>query len=87
MWELPTNMHRANHMQNTGRTYNKKITKTTHMLTRNNQFGYKEGISTIDEITMVELYIEHAIRGAKIILMCLPNALEAINRTLLRETL
>ena len=36
-----------------------------HILTRNNQFGYKEGISTIDAIIKVEQYIENANRNAK----------------------
>ena len=35
-----------------------KLTKITHILTSNNQYAYKEGISTTDAIIKVELYIE-----------------------------
>ena len=55
--------------------------------TRNNQFGYKEGISTTDATIRIEQYIEHANRGDKILLMDLSNAFGAINRTLLWTTL
>ena len=36
----------------------RKLTKITQILTSNNQYAYKEGISTTDAIIKVELYIE-----------------------------
>ena len=54
-----------------------------HILTRNNQYGYKEGISTTDAIIKVEQYIEQTDRKAKVLLMGLSKAFGAINRTLL----
>ena len=65
----------------------RKLTKIAHILTRNNQLGYKEGISTIDAIIRVEQYIESANRDAKILLMGISKAFGAINRTLLWTTL
>ena len=57
------------------------------ILTRNNQFGYKARISTIDAITKVEQYIENANRDAEILLMDPPKAFGPINSTLLWATL
>ena len=65
----------------------RKLTNITHILTRNNQFGYKEGISTIDAIIKIEHYVERANRDAKILPMGLSKAFGAINRTLLWATL
>ena len=61
----------------------RKLTNIMHILARNNQFGYKEGVSTIDAIIKVEQYIGNANRNAKILLMVLSKAFGAINRTLL----
>ena len=65
----------------------RKLTKIAHILTSNNQFGYKEGISTIDAIINVEQYIENANREAGILLTDLFKAFGSIDRTLLWATL
>ena len=59
----------------------RKLTKITHILTRHNQFGYKEATSAVGQ------YIENASRDAEILLMDLSKAFGAIDRTLLWETL
>ena len=64
----------------------RKLTKIIHILTRNDQYGYKEGISTIAAIIKIDQYIGHANRDAEILLMGLSNAFGAINRTLLWAT-
>ena len=53
-------MRNADHLQDTVRTDRKKLTKITHILTSNNQYGYRDGISTIDEISTEEQYIDQA---------------------------
>ena len=58
-----------------------------HIVTSNNQYGYKEGVSTADAIVKVEQYIHQAGNKAKILLMDLSKAFGAINRTLLWTTL
>jgi hypothetical protein len=58
-----------------------------HIITSNNQFGYKEGVSTADAIIKVDQYIKHAGNNAKILLMGLSKAFDTINRTLLWTTL
>ena len=65
----------------------RKLTKITHILTRNNPFGYKEGVSTIDAIIKIEEYIEHANSDAEILLMGISEDFDTINRTLLWATL
>jgi len=65
----------------------RKLTKITHIITSNNQYGYKEGVSTIDAIIKVEQYIKRTDRRAKILLMGLSKAFGAINRTILWATL
>ena len=54
-----------------------------HIITRVNQFVYKEGISTIDAIIKIDQYIEQANQGTKILLMGRPMAFDALNRTML----
>ena len=58
-----------------------------HIITRNNQYGYNEGISAIDAIAKIERYVEHAIRAAGILFMGLSTAFGAVNRKLLWATL
>ena len=87
MWKLQTNMPNADSIQNMVRTHCKETDKRTHILTSNSQYIYKEGISTTDAIIKVEQYIEQADSKAKILLMGLPKAFGAINRTLLRANL
>ena len=57
-----------------------------HILTRDNQFGYKEGISAIYAIK-IEPYIDHSGRDAEILLVDISNAIDTINRMLLWTTL
>ena len=59
----------------------RKRTKIMHILTSNNQYGYKEGISTTDAIIKVDQHIEQADGKAKV-LMDLSKAFDTINRTL-----
>ena len=65
----------------------RKLTKIMHIITRNNQYGRKEGISTTDAIIKVDQYIEQADNKAKVLLMGLSKAFDTINRTLLWATL
>ena len=65
----------------------RKLTKIAHILIRNNQFGYKAGISAIDAVIKIAQYIAHSARDAKILLIGLSNAVGATNRTLLWATL
>ena len=80
-------MPHANNLQNMVRTYRKKTNKIMHIITGNNQFGYKEGVSTADAIIKVEQYIKNTSKNAKIVLMDLSKAFDTINRTLLWTTL
>ena len=65
----------------------RKLTKISHILTRNNRYGYKEGISTIGAIIKVEQYIEQEERKDKVLLMGPSEAFGTINRAMLWETL
>ena len=65
----------------------RKLTNLMHIPTRRNQFGYKDGISKIDDIIKVDQYKEHANRDAKISPMGLSKAFGAIDRTPQRGTL
>ena len=67
---------------------NRKATHQDRAHTRKeNQFGYKEGVSTIDAIIKIEPYVEHSDRDAEILPMCRPKAFDTLNRTLLWATL
>ena len=52
-----------------------------HILTRNNQLVYKDGISAIDAFVKIEQYVENADRNAKIFPTDLSKEPDAINRT------
>ena len=65
----------------------RNLAKIMNIAARNNQFGYKDGISTIGAIVKIEQYVGHAITGAELLLMCLPKAYGAVARTLLRTTI
>ena len=65
----------------------RKLTKIMRIMARNNQYGFKEGISTIDAIIKIDQYVERPNREAKILLMDLAKAFGTINRTLLLATL
>ena len=84
---IQTNMPNANYIQDMVGTHYKKLTKIMHILTRNNQYGYRAGISTSDAIIKMEQYVEHANRGDKIPLMDLSMEFDTINRTLQLTTL
>ena len=58
-----------------------------HIITSNNQFGYKEGVSTADAIIKVEQYIKYDGSNDKILLMDLSKAFGSINRTIRWATL
>ena len=88
MWRLQTNIHNAKTIYKIWHgLIARKLTKITHILTRNNQYGYKEGISTIDAIIKIEQYIEHDNRDAKILPMDFSEAFGTINRTTLWDIL
>ena len=38
--------------------YNKKLAQILRIVTSNNQYGYKENVSTVDSIVKMEQYIE-----------------------------
>ena len=65
----------------------RKLTKIMHIITRSNQYGYKEGISTTDAIIKVEQYIEQEDDKEKVLLMGLSKAFGKIHRALLWTTL
>ena len=56
-------------------------------MTSNNQYGYKQGLSTLDAIQKIEQYIQESEKGPRILRMDLPKAFDAINRTQLWTTL
>ena len=58
-----------------------------HLLTSNNQYGYKQGLSTIDAIIKIEHYIQNSDNQTKILLMDLSKAFDTVNRTQLWTTL
>ena len=55
-WELQAYIPKANYIQNRSGLITRKLTKIIRILARNNQFGHKEGISTIDAIIKIEQY-------------------------------
>ena len=50
MWELQTNMPYANIYKIWPGVIARKLTKIMRAITKINQYGYKEGVSTIDAI-------------------------------------
>ena len=87
MWKLKTYMHNANNIQDMVWTDRKKTNQDTHILTCNNQYGYKEGISTIDAIIKVAQYVEQADGNAELLLNDISEDFDTINRTPLWTTL
>jgi len=65
----------------------RRLSKILHLLTGTNQYGYKQGLSTIDALYKVENYIQESNKDAQIILMGLTKAFGTINRTQLWTTL
>ena len=63
------------------------IARILHLLTSNNQFGYKNGLSTIDAIIKIEKAIQAGTPKTKIILMDLSKAFDCVNRNTLWSTL
>ena len=64
-----------------------RIARILHFLTSINQFGYKNGLSTIDAIMKIEQAIQAGTPTTKIILMDLSKAFDCVNRNTLRATL
>ena len=58
-----------------------------HLLTGINQYGYKQGLSTLDDIQKLEECIQGSKHGAQILLMGMSKAFDTINRTILWEVL
>ena len=69
MWKLQTDIHRANNIQDMVSTDRRKLTKIMHILKRNNQYGYKEGVSETDAVVKVGKYIEQADNKENVLLM------------------
>ena len=65
MLKLPTNMRNTDSIQNMVRTHPNETNKIMPILTSNNQYGYKEGVSTIDAIIKVEQYFKQTGNKAK----------------------
>ena len=61
IWALPAYMHEEDHLQNLARAHREKLIKIAHILTINSQYGYKEGISTIDAAVKIEQYKQYRI--------------------------
>ena len=87
MWKLQTHMHNASIYKLCPGLMARRLAKIAHVLTRSNQFGYKEGISTIDAIRKIARYIVHANRDAGALRMGLSKAFDTINRAPLWMTL
>ena len=64
-----------------------RIARILHLLTPNNQFRYKNGLSAIDAIIRLEHATQAGTQSAKIILMNLSKAFDCVNRTTLWTTL
>jgi len=65
----------------------RRLAQILHILTSNNQFGYKENNSAIDAIIKVEDYITTNNNATNILLMDLSKAFDAVNRTILWTSL
>ena len=64
-----------------------RIARILHLLTPNNQFGYKNGLSAIDAIIKIGQSIQTGTQCAKIILMDLSKAFGCVNCSTLWTTL
>ena len=80
-------MHNANNLQDASGLIARKPKEIMRIFARNIQFGYKDGLSTIDEIVKIEHHIDHADARAGILLINTPHSIGAVNGTLLRPTL
>ena len=65
----------------------RKIAKITHIVTRNDQFGRKEGISTTDAIAEIEKYTNPTGSNSKVLPINRASALGTIKRAILGTTL
>ena len=61
----------------------KKLAKILHIITNNKQYGYKEGISTIDAIIKTEDHIINKTHTSQIPLMDLSESFDTVNRPLM----
>ena len=64
-----------------------RLAKTLHLMTSNNQYGYKGGVSTIDAIMKIEQAIRSGPKDTKIILMGITKAFGSVSRTMLWTSL
>ena len=64
-----------------------RVARILHLLTSTNQFGYKNGLSTIDAIVKIEHPLQAGTQSAKIILIDLAKAFDCVNRSTLWATL
>ena len=65
----------------------KRLSQILHIITSNNQYGYKEKNSTIDAIMKVEQYLTTKNNATNILLMDLSKAFDTVNRTILWTSL
>jgi len=64
-----------------------RLAQILHIVTSNNQYGYKENNSTLDAIMKVEHYLTTKNNAANILLMGLSKAFDTVNRTILWASL
>lgn len=64
-----------------------RLAKILRILTSNNQYGYKNNVSTIDAIVKIEQYIGQNKDTQNILLMDLAKAFDAVSRKILWGTL
>ena len=80
-------MPNADNIQNMAKLIAGKLIQILHLMTGHTQYGYKQGLSTLDAILKIEQYIPEETKGAQILLMDLSKSFDAINRTQLWTTL
>ena len=86
---LTENIHRANNniYKIRSQLIAQRLAGITHIITSNNQYAYREKLSTSDAIQKIETHIQQETPGKCILLMDLGKACDTVNRTRLREPL
>ena len=87
MRKLLTSNPTTNRLQNRANLTTKKLANILHIVTSNNQYGYKQNVATIDAIMKIEQYIEDNSTTQNILLVDLIKAFGAVNRTVPWTTL
>ena len=88
MRELQTNLpHPCNIYKICPKSQTSRIARILHLLTSNNQFGYKNGLPTIEAIVRLEQANQEGTPRAKINLSDLSKAFDCVNHIVLRTTL